>query len=84
MWIDLLLQYLNGILKRIVLLNISCNLLGTMYDGSMVPSSQVASDGLERGIRHIPAKVHDNLSRIYNLLVPLLGRDIKGGQAIMV
>ena len=84
LWIDLLLQYLDGILKRIVFLNITCNLLGSVNDGGVVPSSKVTSDGLERGIRHIPAKVHDNLSGIYNFLVPLLGGDIKGGESIMV
>ena len=84
LWIDLLLQYLDGILKRIVFLNITCNLLGSVNDGGVVPSSKVTSDGLERGIRHIPAKVHDNLSGIYNFLVTLLGGDIKGGESIMV
>ena len=73
LWIDLLLQYLDGILKRIVFLNITCNLLGSVNDGGMVPSSQVASDGLERSGRHIPAQVHDDLSWVYDFLITFLG-----------
>ena len=77
LWIDLLLQYLDGILKRIVFLNITCNLLGSVNDGGVVPSSKVTSDGLERGIRHIPAKVHDNLSGKYDLGISLFALKLR-------
>ena len=55
-----------------------------MYDGGMVPSSQVASDGLERSGRHIPAQVHDDLSWVYDFLITFLGWNIQGGKAEMI
>ena len=61
LWIDLLFQYLYGISQCVVLCHVTGYLLGAMYNGGMVPSSQVPSDSLERSGRHIPAQVHDDL-----------------------
>ena len=55
-----------------------------MDNRGMVPSSQVSSNGLERGFRHIPAKVHDDLPWVYDFLVPFLGGNVKGSQPIVV
>ena len=46
LWIDLLFQYLYGISQCVILCHVAGYLLSAMYDGGMVPSSQVASDGL--------------------------------------
>ena len=73
LWIDLLFQYLYGISQRVILCHVAGYLLSAMYDGGMVPSSQVASDGLERSGRHIPAQVHDDLSWVYDFLITFLG-----------
>lgn len=53
LWIDLLFQYLYGISQCVVLCHVTGYLLGAMYNGGMVPSSQVPSDSLERSGRHI-------------------------------
>ena len=73
LWIDLLFQYLYGISQCVILCHVAGYLLSAMYDGGMVPSSQVASDGLERSGRHIPAQVHDDLSWVYDFLITFLG-----------
>ena len=73
LWIDLLFQYLYGISQRVILCHVAGYLLSAMYDGGMVPSSQVASDGLERSGRHIPAQVHDDLPWVYDFLITFLG-----------
>ena len=50
----------------------------------MIPSSERLSDVLKPCVRHIPAQVHDDLSRIYDLLISSLRGDIKRGKVVMI
>ena len=55
-----------------------------MNDGGVVPAAQEPSDLLKGCTRNLLAEIHADLSGIGDVFTPLLGGDIKGGQAEMV
>ena len=61
--IDLLLYYVNSIVKRLVLLKIILYLLDTVADGCMILASQKHTDGLQRRIGHVSAQIHETIWR---------------------
>ena len=83
LWINFLFQDLNGISQGLILFEVRGDLVRPMDDGGMVPAAQITSDGLERGGKHVPAKVHGNLSGVDDFLGPLLGCDILRSQSEM-
>ena len=42
----------------------------------MVPSAEKLTDGLQRGFRHLPAKIHRDLPGKHNFLVLSLGGEV--------
>ena len=76
LWINFLFQDIYGILKGLVLLHIRSDLVDTVDNGGMIPSSHGLSDLLEGAGSHVAAQVHGNLAGISDLLVALLGQEV--------
>ena len=55
-----------------------------MDDGGVVPAAKEPSDLLKGGAGDLLAEIHADLPGIGDVFAPLLGGDIKGGQAEMV
>ena len=69
--IDLLFQNVNGPSDILILFDIIVNLFYSMHDGGMVSLSKGISDGAQRQVRHIPAQIHGNMSRLHDLRISL-------------
>ena len=75
--VQLLLQYIYGILKGLILLQLLGNFVDAVDDGGVVLLVQALGNGCQRRVRHIAAQIHGNLPGTHNLLVSSLGHQVR-------
>ena len=90
LWIKLLLGRVNLLLQNVDYfpgrfggLQLCFYFINTIHNRSMITASKVLSYIFKSGIRHMPAKIHDNLTWKYDFGISLISYNISRCQVKM-